>query len=166
MNAHRLTGIVFVAMLVANFANPVTAQFKTQHADLQLTLPSKPQTASVDLGDGTMQHRLIINQPNGTIIVWHQDANPQIKVEDALQRAEDAVVRMAGGKVLARSQANVAGKPARSFTVTLPEKGGEFRVGYYFANDKVFQVMSVGTPEFTRSDAVDEMFQSIRFAAG
>ena len=157
-----LKALAMFAVIAVSQAS-VSAQFKATHADMKITLPEKPASDSIALGDGTMQHRLMVNRPNGSIIIWQQNANSQIKVSDALKKAQNAIVKMAGGEILAQSEEKVDGKPARTFTVSIPEKGGEFRVGYYYANGKNYQVMSVGAPEFTRSKSVDAMFKSIRF---
>lgn len=154
---------VLVTMSLVNQAR-VSAQFEVQHADLQITLPEKPVSQTHHLEDGTKQYRLKVDRPNGSIIVWHQDANPKkIKVDDALDAGKETILKIAGGKILSESKKQVAGKPARTFTVDIPTNGGEFRVGYYFANEKYYQVMSVGMTDFTRSEAVNDMFKSVKF---
>lgn len=157
-----LKAIAMVTMIAATQPY-ASAQFTATHAEMKITLPEKPISDSIDLDDGTIQHRLMVNRPNGSIIVWQQNANSKVNVSDGLKQAQNAVVKMAGGEVVAQSEKKVDGKPARTFTVAVPEKGGEFRVGYYYANGKNYQVMSVGAPEFTRSKSVDAMFKSIRF---
>ena len=152
-----------LCLIILSFTGSAYAQETVQHGGMRLILPDQPINDSIDLGDGTKQHRLIMHRPNGSIIVWHQDANPQVPAKAGLQKAQDTIVKMAGGKVLSESQDKVDGQPARTFTVTMPSQGGEFRVGYYYANGKNYQVMSVGTPEFTRSGSVNKMFESVRF---
>ena len=116
--------------------------------------------------DGTepsLQHRLIINKPNGSIIVWYQDAPSIRDADNALQTARDSVVRLARGEVSIDKKVVSQQHPGRYFIVSLPAKNGEFRVAYYLAHGRVYQVMAVGTKDFTRSESSNKMFSSVKF---
>lgn len=146
----------------------LVAEEKVQHADLKITLPDQPTKDVKSIGgeDGTkpsLQHRLIINKPNGSIIVFYQDSPGITDPEPALQAARDSIVRLAGGEVSDEKKLTKQKHPGRYFIVSIPEKDGEFRVAYYFAHGRTYQIMAVGTKDFTRSDATNKMFKSVEF---
>jgi hypothetical protein len=146
----------------------LAAEIDVQHADLKIALPDQPTKDVAKIGgeDGTepsLQHRLIINKPNGSIIVWYQDSPGITDPEPTLQAARDSVVRTAGGEVSFEKNITKQTHPGRYFIVSIPEKDGEFRVAYFFANRRFYQIMAVGTKDFTRSEATNKMFQSAKF---
>ncbi len=146
----------------------LAAEVKVQHADLSITLPDEPTKDVKTIGgdDGAeprSQHRLIINKPNGSIIVWYQDAPGITDPDPALQAAGDSIVRLAGGEVSEDKRVTKQEHPGRYLIVSIPEKNGEFRVAYFFANGRSYQIMAVGTKDFTRSEATNKMFSSVAF---
>ena len=165
MNFNTISLAIVVTL---NAARILVAGVDVQHADLKITLPDQPSKDVKRIGrdDGTepsMQHRLIINKPNGSIIVWHQDAPGITDSGPALQAARDSIVRIAGGEVSFDEKVTKQEHPGRYFIVSIPSNGGEFRVAYFFAFGRFYQVMAVGTKGFTRSVATNEMFNSVKF---
>ncbi len=145
------------------------AGVEVEHAELKITLPAEPtrETETIEGPDGAepkLQHQLIVNQPNGSIIVWHQDADANTDPQQALEAARDAIVKVAGGTVSEDKEFKIEGHPGRYFIVSIPKKNGEFRVAYVFANGRFYQILAVGTPAFTRSESTNEMFKSVSFA--
>ena len=137
-------------------------------ADLRITLPSKPEKDTVKVGgeDGeepSWQHRLLVHDRNGSIIVWFQDSPNATDPQLALKAAQETVVRRAGGDVTEEYAIESDDNPGRHFIVAIHANDGEFRVAYYFFAGRFYQIMAVGTAEFTRSDAVNKMFASVRF---
>jgi len=164
---NRTTLALAIATILSASA-VLAAEVKVQHAELKITLPEKPTKDVKAIGgeDGTepsRQHRLIINKPNGTIIVWYQDTPGIADPAPALQAARDSIVRLAGGKVSDEKRLTLQEHPGRYFIVAIPEKDGEFRVAYYFAHGRTYQIMAVGTKDFTRSAGTNKMFESVEF---
>ncbi|REK11905.1 MAG: hypothetical protein DWQ37_12850 [Planctomycetota bacterium] len=164
----RILLSVFAIALLGSTAPLLADEVDVDHGGLQVTLPEKPMQDTQELdGDGqgkpALQHRLIINKPNGSIIVWYQDA-PNVKdPQPALKRARDSVVRLAGGEVSDEKPLDLQGHPGVYFVAEIPGKG-EFRVAYYHSGSRFYQVMAVGTPEFTHSAVINKMFESVKFA--
>ena len=160
--AVTLLAVNFLAVI--GFADNLSADTHVKHADLKLIPPEQPAETVVDLGGGLLQHRLIINRPNGSIIVWHQESEAGVTDREAvLQKAKSTVVQIAKGEVSLEMDLDLQGNPGMMFTVALPVKNGEYRVAYLYANGKNYQVMSVGTKDFTRSAELDKMFASMKF---
>lgn len=166
----RVSAIVVTIVVVAmcSRSGTLAAEVNVQHAGLAISLPDRPANDVAKIGgeDGSepsLQHRLIINKPNGSIIVWYQDSPGITNPEPALQAARDSIVRAAGGKVSVDRKLTQQGHPGRYLIVSIPKNDGEFRVAYFFADGVTYQVMAVGTKEFTRSDSTDKMFTSVKF---
>lgn len=164
----KVAHFLFVIALIGHALPLLAAEIEVEHGGLKVVLPDKPTKDTEQIGgdDGqkpAMQHRLIINQPNGSIIVWYQDAPSIDDPTVALRAARDAVVRSARGEVSVDKNVTLQGHPGRYFIVAIPGKG-EFRVAYYFARGRTYQIMSVGTQEFTRSASTDKMFESAQFS--
>ncbi len=146
------------------------AEVKVEHAELKITLPAEPtrETETIQGPDGTepkLQHQLVVNQPNGSTIVWYQDADVGANPQQALKVARDAIVKVAGGTLSDDQEFKIEGHPGRYFIVSIPQNKGEFRVAYIFANGRFYQILAVGTQEFTRSESTNEMFKSVTFKA-
>ena len=154
-------------LLVADDA--VAEELEVRHADLRITLPAKPikdvkQMGGEDGREPSQQHRLIINEPQGTIIVWYQDSPHTTDPEPALRAARDTIVGLAGGEIRLDKAIEKDEHPGRYITVSIPEKKGEFRVAYFFAAGRFYQIMAVGTEEYTHSASINRLFESVRFA--
>ena len=80
-----------------------------------------------------------------------------------MDAARKSIVRNAGGEVSVDKKTTKQTHPGRYFIVSIPQKNGEFRVAYYFANGRFYQIMAVGTKDFTRSESTDKMFKSAEF---
>lgn len=161
----NINSILLTLVLSITSTAMAQAGVEVQHADLKLTLPAEPmrKTETIEGQPGTKpteQHQLIVNQSNGSIIVWHQEASGITDPKQALEVARDAIVKVAGGTVSVDKEFELQGHPGRYFIVPIPKNGGEFRVAYVFANGRMYQILSVGTPEFIRSDSTNEMFKS------
>lgn len=164
----NLTTVSLAIVTTLSASGILVAEVKVQHADLKITLPDQPTKDVKTIGgeDGTepsRQHRLIINKPNGSIIIFYQDSPGITDPETALQAARDSIVRLAGGEVSDEKRLTKQEHPGRYFIVSIPQKDGEFRVAYYFANGRTYQIMAVGTKEFTRSEPMNKMFVSVEF---
>ncbi len=165
MKLNTLLQTVAVALIASGISH---AGVDVEHAELKLTLPSEPtrETEKIERQDGaepTLQHQLIVNEPNGSIIVWSQDAAGITDPNQALQTARDAIVKVAGGTVSVDKEFELQGHPGRYFIVSIPKMNGEFRVAYLFAKGRVYQILAVGTQDFTRSESTNEMFESASF---
>jgi hypothetical protein len=164
----NLPTLLLATVTTLSASGILSAEVNVRHADLKITLPDRPTKDVKNIGgeDGTepsRQHRLIINKPNGSIIVWYQDSPGITDAEPVLQAARDLIVRLAGGEVSDEKQLTKQKHPGRYFVVSIPEKDGEFRVAYYFAYGRSYQIMAVGTKDFTRSEATNTMFKSVEF---
>lgn len=152
-------------VLTLSLSEVAFAEVEVEHGDLKITLPSSPMRKTVTIeglngAEAKQQHQLIINQPNGSIIVWHQEAAGITDPKQALTAAHDSIVKIAGGTVSVDKEFVMQGHPGRYFIVSIPQMDGEFRVAYLFANRRFYQILAVGTQEFTRSEATNKMFET------
>lgn len=164
----KLATLTLAIVTTLSASAVLSAEVNVKHADLKITLPDKPTKDVEEIGgeDGTepiRQHRLTIDKPNGSIIVWYQDSPGITDPKPALQAARDAIVRVAGGEVSDEQDLSKQKQPGRYFIVSIPEQNGEFRVAYFLAFGRTYQIMAVGTKDFTRSEATNKMFKSVEF---
>ena len=158
-----LSTMVLLTLAMLNPAKSVFAQIETMHAQMQLAMPGEFHKKTDEIAEGVTQKQLVFESENGTVIVFHQESDPAADAQAVLKAAFDAVVKVAGGEVLSQKQFQNNGIPAHKFRVTMPKHGGEFRVSNFVTKDKFYQVMAVGTPEFTASAAINKMFESVKF---
>ena len=155
-----LSTMVLLTLAMLNPANPTFAQIETKHAKMQIAMPGEFKKETLKIDENLDQFQLVFNQDNGTVIVAHQDSTPVADAQAILQVAQDAIVKVAGGEVLEMTNFKLNGYPARKFRVSMPSIDGEFRVSHIYTGDKFYQVMAVGTSEFSASDAINKMFES------
>ena len=164
----KITTLLTTVALSLTVTGITFAEVKVQHAELTITLSAEPtrETETIEGQNGAepkLQHQLIVNQPNGSIIVWYQNADVGTNPQQALIAARDAIVKVAGGNLSEDKEFQIEGHPGRYFIVSIPQKKGEFRVAYVYANGRFYQILAVGTPDFTRSESTNEMFKSVSF---
>ena len=161
--------ICFASLFCLVISGAALGEVDVRHADMLITLPSNPERSSEGIpgadGKTSTQHRLVINGAEGAIIVWHQDSPPKVDVQAAFKRFRDSVAKTAGGDVVIDEALTQQDYPGRMFLVTIPAKNGYFRVVYFHAEGRFYQVMAVGSLDFVRSDAVHQMFASVKFAS-
>ena len=160
--------ILFALFVKFVGASAMYADVSVQHADLQITLPSKPveMTTPIPSAEGApprKQYRLMVNDPNGAIIVWHQNAESEKNVADVLQRMAKTIVKTSGGEEVLNQSFVYQGHPGRLVIVPIPAKNGYFRVAYFYVNGKYYQIMAVGPESFVGSEPVSKMFKSVQF---
>jgi hypothetical protein len=169
MNFRTLLTAIILSVVAST---KLLAVVTINHGGLEITLPENPIEDTVTIGgnDGfepSLQHRLIVNRPDGTIIVWYQDAPNTSDPEPSLLAARDSIVRLAGGPVSVdkRTAVHNVKHPGRAIIASIPEKRGEVRMAIYFVSGRFYQVMVVGTHEFTNSEAAKTVFTTMKFGS-
>ena len=153
-----------IAAIALLFATNLYAEVAVKHGKIQLTFPEQPRASVEEItsdGQTSKQHRLMIEKPDGAIIVFKQTDGGAKDVQAALKKLCVQVCKVAGSAPAQERDVKLSGNPGRLLLVRIPSNGGWFRVAYFHIDDHFYQVMAVGTKEFLLSDSVNTMFASV-----
>jgi len=89
---------------------------------------------------------MVSHQPHSDRVVSKRDLLLQ------LNAARDGLLKALDGQVLKTTDTSLSdGTFVREFLVSIPAARGEYRVRMLIADDRFYQIASVGEPEFVRS---------------
>ena len=158
--------LVLATVLVPMSFGFAGEQFTSEAGGFSVVLPSAPRLQEEKLAGGNAppatQYQHVVDDPNGSILVWYQDAEHVTDTRNAIQRSRDAIVKMANGPVKEEREIVVDGYPGRYVMATIPAMNGLIRSQTVFADGRVYQINVVGTEQFVNSDTSDEVFESFR----
>lgn len=146
--------------------------FESEKGEFKIRLPGKPSHETTEVGNAKeTQHQFLVGTEQGAYIVSYQD-NPNLagstpaQLTAALESGRDRLVEVFGGKLLKSEEVQLdKTHPGLDFRVTIPQAKGEARCRFYMVGTRLYQILVVGAPEFTKSEqatAVIESFKLLR----
>lgn len=143
--------------------------FQSAEGGFSIELPGKPAHETAKVGDAKeTQHQFTVGAEQGAFIVSYQD-NPNLagstpkQLAAALESGRDRLLEVFGGKLLHSKEVQLdKTHPGLDFRVTIPQAKGEARCRFYMVGTRLYQILIVGTPEFTKSEQATEVIESFK----
>ena len=130
----------------------------------------KTQTAPLPGGGGSIKFTIFISEArDGGCVVGVADMPIPARESDAivqlrLDGARDGALKNVGGTLKESKEIRLAGKyPGREFTATITQPmQGQVRARIYFVGTRLYQVMVMGTDDYTTSKQADAFLDSFQ----
>jgi hypothetical protein len=146
-------------------------EFVSEAGRFSVQLPRDPEESKVpeeNAPSETMQYQYTVGSANGAYVVSYQD-NPNMKnadqalLEKGLADAQEKVRSGFGGKLLSTKKIKLAKVyPGLEFECEIPAGPGIYRSRTYLVNGRFYQVIAVGTKEFTSADEATAVLHSFK----
>ena len=144
-------------------------------AGFEVLLPGQPEHSVVPIkskaGNSVDQQQYLTRFPDGALLISYQPSDlEQLADAKGLEKAFDEVrdgqAKSYSGKILLNKKLQIPGAvTAREVRITMPAAGGEYRARFFIGNQNFYQVIAIGTPEFVKSQQVQQIFDSFRFTS-
>ena len=156
------TGVTVCSQTKSSSASAVTSgeksskSFRSSDGSFRINFSTPPRRDVEDLGNDVEQVQLIAELPKGIQMVSHQPHSDRVVSKRdlllQLNAARDGLLKALDGQVLKTTDTSLSdGTFVREFLVSIPAARGEYRVRMLIADDRFYQIASVGEPEFVRS---------------
>jgi hypothetical protein len=147
-------------------------EFVFANDGFSIKLPSKPVESQDEIegdsGEPFIQKRWTVETEIGTYMIAAQDStvthaqNPDA-VEKAFDTTAENLAKTFSGEVLSAIDISVSkGIPGREIRVSL-SNGGVYRTRVFFGNRRFYQLIAIGTPEFSNNRESSDILKSFRF---
>lgn len=143
--------------------------FQSEEGGFSIALPGKPAHETTEVGNAKeKQHQFTVGAEQGAYIVSYQD-NPNLtgstpkQMTAALESGRDRLLEVFSGKLLDSKEVQLdKSHPGLDFRVTIPQAKGEARCRFYMVGTRLYQILIVGTPEFTKSEQATAVIESFK----
>ena len=153
-------------------SQPEGVPFTSTEAEFSINFPVKPrhdvENLTDDNGGEFVQDQFVSETDSGTFMVAVQSNDNSLFTSSASRQTvftttRDRLRKVFGGEVLEDKDVTIGKSvPGREFRVSIPQDGGEYRTQVFFANQRFYQIVAAGTPEFTRSQQTQAVFDSFK----
>jgi hypothetical protein len=173
MTARLLTAALVLPLLLGADNKPVSAQgvrFTSEAGRFEIRLPAKPSEGSktVPTAVGNVEAKIFQCQgPDWCCMVMYSDyprdmvmnAEPEAVLDGA---RNGAVANVQGAKLQSETRVKLGKYPGRDVLINV--QSGRFfaRWRCYLVEERLYQIIVVGSEEFVRSQDTDRMLQSFK----
>jgi hypothetical protein len=155
-------------LLAADDANTKPGDFAPKGGRFTVQMPGQPkeQTNKVNTAIGPIDVHLFVSapDPNTAYIVGYSDyPEEMIKKSDSqkiLDGARDGAVKNVNGKLDSEKKITIDGHPGRDFSIATEHFEGRDRI--YLVNNRLYQVMMVGSRDFVTSKDAEKFLDSFK----
>jgi hypothetical protein len=160
-------GMVFlcVVMLASGCKKAEWAEFTSKEGRFKVQMPGTPRQKS-EFAAGVDLRMFVVEQTGGAYVVAYADL-PILERETAQQTqirldgARDGCIRNVNGSLTNETRITLEGKfPGRDIKANLPEKKGLMRNKIFVVNQRFYQVLVIGPPEWTNSAEAKKFMES------
>jgi hypothetical protein len=149
-------------------APPALKEFKNEAGRFSVLFPGEPQASKEQEAGGITQYQFEIDRPDGTYLLSYQDS-PELKdleldvLRKRLIAGQEGVRNGFRGNLLTSKPLTLAEKYAGlDYACDMPDAGGVYRSRSYLVDGRIYQVIAVGTKDFTTSPEADQYLGSFK----
>jgi hypothetical protein len=141
-------------------------EYTSSDGRYKVSFPGTPQAKTSQSPGGVTMSAMGVDEKDGAYLVQYGDLSiPPGETDQQLQQRldalRDATGQALGGKVTRFTPIKLAGKyPGRELEATVPSKNGTLRARMYLVNQRLYEVMAVGTSSWVSSPNTNTFFNS------
>jgi hypothetical protein len=160
-----VSGIVVGLFLLSGCGKPEFKEFTSTEGRFKVLMPGTP-TEKTETASGVTMKIFSVEGRNGAYAVAFADmpipaGESEAQIHKRLNGARDGAVANVKGLLKTETKITLSEKHlGREFEASLPEQKGMLRARIYLVNQRLYQIMVVGKPEWTSSSEATKFLES------